>query len=100
MTKVQEEIAITVYGILVTVLASITMPTTASCPMNMYVEGVRPSGVTRCVRPLPDDPNHWPGEPEPEPSRLEDEIPLRIYCTGGTIPIVVNERTVGCQHRH
>ncbi len=67
------------------------------CREGWFVEGVRPSGVTRC---LPVPPRHC-GEPVPpdnQPCPHDDRVEWRaVYCTGGSKPIVVDERTVGCQ---
>lgn len=55
-------------------------PTRARCPDAWWVNGVRPSGVWGC-----------------RPADGRDlEIQSRVYCTGGSIPIVVDDRTVGC----
>jgi hypothetical protein len=71
-------------------------PTSASCPRGWSVEGVRPSGVSHCTPSPP--PNC--GEPVPPynmPCPHDDrELPVRIYCTGGSHAIVVDERTIGC----
>jgi hypothetical protein len=71
-------------------------PAHARCPPDWYVEGVRPSGVSRC---LPSPPRDC-GEPVPPhngpcPADAR-ELPVRIYCTGGSRAIVVDERTIGC----
>lgn len=79
-------------------IAAMRRPTTARCFPNEYVEGVRRDGSTWCV--------HRPTKPEidcsgtkrcvsDEPPRYS--TPLMIYCTGGTRPIVVDYRTIGCQ---
>lgn len=66
------------------------------CPKGWHHEGVRPSGEYECI-PQPVGPD-WPGYSFPDrsvvpPGRLRS----RIYCTGGSQPVVVDERTVGCQ---
>lgn len=77
-------------------------PERARCPSGWFVEGVRPSGVSHCRRAPPDDPLDWPGN-DPRDRGDRDVkpdnavLPVRVYCTGGSIPIVVDERTVGCQ---
>ena len=73
-------------------------PTRATCPIGWYVEGVRPSGKTRC-RPVPPPRCGEPVPPDNGPCpRDERSIPLEIHCTGGSHPIVVGDgRTVGCQ---
>jgi hypothetical protein len=80
--------------------SAVVQPRRATCPTGWSVEGVRPSGRTQC-RPVP--PAHC-GEPVPPDNkpcpRDERAIRLEIYCTNGQQPIVVNERTVGCQQSH
>lgn len=75
---------------IVAMLAStLTEPQRAHCPRGYYVNGVRPSGQYECRQSPPADDN------------APDEIGLyysaRVYCTGGTHPIVVSYHTVGCQ---
>ena len=64
--------------------ASVIRPQHARCPATWYVNGIRPSGVFECRR-----------------VDLPGVIHGRIFCTGGTHPIVVltdrEARTVGCQ---
>jgi hypothetical protein len=70
-----------------------------TCPPGTYVSGVRPDGTSMCVTAPP------PGCDEPAGTAREqlpchyDEkrVPFKIYCTGGTRPIVVDAHTVGCQ---
>ncbi|HEY4266689.1 MAG TPA: hypothetical protein VGM94_00725 [Galbitalea sp.] len=78
------------------------------CPTASYVNGVHPVaehvGVYQCL-PTPalrheeeTGPHYYvqpplPGEDDP----VEEGM---IVCTGGQIPILKNERTVGCQARH
>lgn len=67
--------------------AAVYRPVRAACPPAWHHDGVRRSGAFECTRsPVGDT---WP------PGRLEG----RIYCTGGTVPVVVTERVVGCQRR-
>jgi hypothetical protein len=88
---------------LVTILAAaITRPTRAQCPQGWYLAtGVRtsdtyaPRGSFACQRP-PGGPD-WTGTGPDLGTRPPGELRGRIYCTGGSSPIVVNERTVGCQ---
>jgi hypothetical protein len=60
--------------------ACATRPTHARCPPDWWINGVRPSGELGC---------------RPADGR-DIEIHSRIYCTGGSVPIVVDDRTVGC----
>lgn len=70
----------------------------AQCPVGSYVEGVRSSGESTCVSTPPNDGCGEPYEEAPicPESRRE---PIRIYCTGGAEPIVIDHRTIGCQRR-
>lgn len=84
--------------VLVLCLAMATQPRRASCPVGWYVNGIRPTGSFEC-RPIPignpDYDGTW-GKPDRSIER-PGAILGRLYCTGGTHPIVRNERTVGCQ---
>jgi len=74
-------------------------PSTARCPDGTYVEGVRPDGSTTCVTRPPrgcDEPAGTAAEQRPCVFR-ERRVPERgVHCTGGSRPIVVDKRTVGC----
>lgn len=70
----------------------------ASCPtMNEYVEGVRRDGTTWCAKSPPLS--------EPDCTTLDRcdgreptyTVPIRVHCTGGAYPIVIDHRTIGCQ---
>lgn len=96
-----EAFALAVLGFIAMAGAAMWHPANrATCPAGWYIEGVRSSGQTQC-RPVP--PAHC-GEPVPPDNvpcpRDDRRIPIAIYCTNGQQPIVVNERTVGCQQRH
>ncbi len=75
-------------------------PSSATCPRGWSLhEGVRRDGSYACWGPL--EPKGC-GEPVgPDiPCRRPPITRGRIHCTGGSVPIVVDERTVGCQARH
>lgn len=80
---------------LVFVIAVLLSP--KRCREGWFVDGVRPSGVTRC-RPAPPPRCGEPVPPHNQPCPKDERAELMvIYCTGGTRPIVVDDRTVGCQ---
>ena len=79
-------------------VAMCARPLEGQCPRGFYVDGVRPSGVYGCIPAPPREPDARGHEPDPPP-RNDPEVESRIYCTGGTIPIVCNDRVVGCQAR-
>lgn len=91
-------------SLVLVVVCSFVRPTRGECPPGWYVlDGVRTRdswrGVTgswSCRIPEPDDPRDQAGGMNTG-ARPNVEINARIYCTGGALPIVVNERTVGCQ---
>lgn len=91
-----EPIVIAILALLLQVWDSIFKPRTASCPSGFFVEGVRPTGETRCL-PVP-PPNC--GEPRPphdqpcpdDPRSLE----LRVWCESDELAVVVDERTISC----
>lgn len=65
------------------------------CRDGWFVQGVRPSGATTCEQAPPPR----CGEPVPpyqQPCPASSSYPMAIYCTGGSRPIVVDYRTVGC----
>jgi hypothetical protein len=77
-------------------------PAAALCIQGWYLNGVHPDGVYECLRapggdPLYDGAGGFPDRTVDRPGWYRG----RVYCTGGTHPIVVLEdreaRTVGCQ---
>lgn len=84
---------------LVLVAGRVIRPTHAQCPVFWHNNGIRPSGTFGCTRNPVGDPE-WDGTYQRQPDRSvvpPGEIDGQIYCTGGTHPIVVDDRTVGCQ---
>lgn len=74
-------------------------PDHGGCGEGWWVNGVRPDGRYGC-RPrslLPDHPSRGHEPDDVYDADSDHEIYSRIYCTGGTQPIVVDFRTVGCQ---
>lgn len=79
-------------------------PTSAHCPQGDYLgEGVRTSGEFACyhhTKPWtccgePKGPCSLTDCPEPEITRSQ------IHCTAGSIPVIVDQRTIACQRgRH
>lgn len=91
------EIVATALGTLALLVAIVVAPPIARCRDGFYVEGVRPSGKSTC-REIPPpgcgEPKWTPPCPEPR------TMPIRIYCTGGTVPLVLDDgETIGCQRR-
>jgi len=81
-------------SILLLLAAMVVRPARATCPeptRMWYVEGIPRSGVFTCKRTPTGHENDSPERP--------GRITSRIYCTGGSLPIVVDFRTVGCQRR-
>jgi hypothetical protein len=71
-------------------------PERATCPPCWYLDsGIRPSGLFRCVPDLVRDPAGSIDAALQPPGAIEG----MIYCTGGSVPIVVDYRTVGCTRR-
>ncbi len=68
------------------------------CPVGWHNNGIRPTGQFECTRVPVGDPE-WDGTwLRPERGHVPaGELRSRIHCTNGFQPIVVNERTVGCQ---
>lgn len=69
-----------------------TRPQKAQAPPGWYFsEGIRTSGDYAIKRSPPGGENDDP--------ELPGTIRGRLHCTGGTRPIVVHYRAVGCQRR-
>lgn len=72
-------------------------PRVGRCPTGWYANGVRPWGSYEC-RPALGDPAHDLQDARDRVFIDDDRaIRDRIYCTGGSHPIVVDDVTVGCQ---
>lgn len=83
-------------------LAFALRPSAASCPPGRDLRtGIRRDGRFECWSAPVGDPD-WDGTwGRPERGvQAEDAIGSRIFCTGGSVPIVVDARRVGCQARH
>lgn len=92
------DLACALASVLLLCCAAATRPRVAWCPPDWYVNGVRPSGLYECRRapggePLYDGAAGYPDRTVDRPGWLVG----RIYCTGGSRPVVVTERVVGCQ---
>lgn len=80
------------------VLAMLVTPARATCPSGHYVNGIRPSGAFSCLPTPVGDPEYDGTYGKPDRSvQPPGELESRIYCTGGTHPVVRDHRTVGCQ---
>lgn len=64
-------------------MCAIARPTRLTCPRGYFVNGVRETGASECIRD----------------SETPASFRVRIYCTGGSVPLVsdVDGRTIGCQ---
>jgi hypothetical protein len=79
-------------------MCSKPLPSRATCDRGWYVDGIRPSGRYDCRRaPIGDDVRLPSGLVEDRSTQPSGEIDGAILCTGGTQPIVVDERTVECR---
>jgi hypothetical protein len=82
----------------IVVLAIMLALSRGKCPVDWSVNGVRPTGSYECLGPLKP---RGCGESAISPPCMRPASSLgRIYCTGGSQPIVIDHRTVGCQARH
>ncbi|HEY1814878.1 MAG TPA: hypothetical protein VGG74_21170 [Kofleriaceae bacterium] len=89
---------VSILGILVIAVTLLCRPHHARCPAGWWLDGVRPSGRYDCRRvPIGDDRRDADGIVRDHSYEPPGEIDGEIYCTGGSKPIVVDERTVGCQ---
>jgi hypothetical protein len=99
------DLACAIASRVILLIAFVIRPTSARCPEHWHHSGIRPSGDFECTRePVgsKDMDGTWqhPERSVVPPGALQG----RIYCTGGTEPIVVTDRatrsaarTVGCQ---
>lgn len=79
--------------------ATVCRPQRARCPVGYDLRtGIRRSGSFQCW-PQPVGPRDWDGTwQRPERSvQPAGVVESRLYCTGGSRPIVVDAATVGCQ---
>jgi hypothetical protein len=87
----------------VLLLAGVVLQPSSSsgrCPAGWSLgEGVRRTGEFACYSPPPHDCGE-PRGPNERPCPTPVKARGRIHCTGGSVPIVVDERTVGCQMPH
>lgn len=79
-------------GILIVAAAAVFQPTRCWCPHGWYVNGVRPSGSFECRRSPMVDASSAAEVNDGTPDWI---LPGTVYCAH---PIVLDERTVGCQH--
>jgi hypothetical protein len=98
------ELGTTLLTIIVMLISMATHPQHARCPPGFVVGNIRtssqiePRGTYTCDRPAlggDDDVKTGKNTARPQPGQIRG----RIYCTGGTSPIVVADpevRTVGC----
>ncbi len=89
MITVIESALFALITLAIIVITSIAEPRRVRCPSGWYAEGVRPSGATTCRRAPINDITPPTGA-----------IDALVYCTGGSLPIVIDHRTVGCNRRN
>lgn len=86
-------------SLLLFVVCMICRPSRFVCPRDWHVASMHESGQFSCVpRPIgdPDYDGTWL-RPE-HGTQPPGELRGLIYCTGGTCPVVVDDRVVSCQH--
>jgi len=92
------EVVSCLLSICILLSAFITRPVAARCPAGWYVDsGIRRSGEFSCRPQIVGDPLYdgaggYPERGVQPPGRLRGHI----YCTGGSVPIVVDINIVGC----
>lgn len=90
----------TLIALVVTLPLVLLMPSSARCPVGWSLhEGVRRSGEFACYGPLSPAGCGEPVGPE-VPCRKPEITRSRVHCTGGSIPVVRDHRTVACQMPH
>lgn len=90
---VLEGVACALITLVILAASAVCRPESAKCPRGTYLHtGIRSSGSFACARSLIG--------PENDAVQPPGILLGRIYCTGGSRPIVVNERVVGCQRSY
>lgn len=84
-------------GVFIVLVCAVLQPTRVRCPHGWWVNGVRPSGAFECRK----TPRSIVTPSAAEVHEIDSDwmIAGDLYC-GEQLPIVVDERTVGCQARH
>jgi hypothetical protein len=97
------DIACAIASVILLCYSMAVEPDHAECWPGWYVANLRPSGVYTCMRVPCGDPLYDGAGGFPDRTvDLSGEIRGRIYCTGGSHPIVVlarrdaDARVVGC----
>jgi hypothetical protein len=94
---VLSEVACLIASVIALCWSMAAHPRRARCPAGWYVNGIRATGEFECVRTpggdvLYDGAGGYPDRAVDLPGRLSG----RIYCTSGSLPIVVSDHAVGC----
>ena len=78
-----EGVAFLLITFVVITMCAIARPQRLSCPAGFYVNGVRETGASECIRDSVDPASFG----------------VRIYCTNGLVPIVDDRdgRTIACK---
>lgn len=93
------EVGLALASVVCLCAAMVAQPQRARCPPRWRNDGVRRDGSFECLRPLVGGVDDQPGT-EDNAVQPPGELLGRIYCTGGSVPVVVDARTVGCEARH
>jgi len=87
-----------IIGVLLAIAAQVLRPHHAACPGHWHNNGIRPSGEFLCTQNPVGDPDYDGTYGRPDRSVVPSGCLYgRLHCTGGQHPIVVDDRTVGCQ---
>lgn len=85
-----DDLGLAALSVLVLAVAMLLQPARAACPHGWVQAGVDRAGAFSCVHELVG--RDW----DPKAYRPAGTVYGRIYCSGGTVPLQVDERTVGC----
>jgi len=91
-----DDVLFALVTLVVLITVAVIRPERARAPRGWYVEGVRPDGATT-IRQAPPQGCGEPVPPNNQPCPHAPAFESRIYCTNGTLPVVVDDRTIGCQ---
>ena len=95
-----DEILLALLAVCVMAMGSLMRPTYARCPDGWYVaEGAPTSGASACRVEEPEKPSPCAGKRRcPDLPDLRPRIPIQIYCTKPTRPVIVERwQAIACR---
>jgi len=93
------EAALAILSTILIAWSCVSRPTTGACAKGWWLpNGIRENGVYACERvPVGGEHRDERGILHDDSIQQPGKLAGRIYCTGGSVPIITSERAVGCQ---